>query len=149
MSGNGSLPADPDLADVVALALGGNGIKKIAERLGRNPEGLFRWISRDPARMDAYQQARAICADDWAMECVEIADECGLDEVQKATLRINTRFRLAGKIDPAGYGERQQLSGPGGGPLQIEATSARKWLEDRIAGVAARLGPPEGEANSK
>lgn len=43
-----------------------------------------------------------------------------------------------------GLSDRQELSGPAGGPIETKDVSARSILADRVASLAKRTGPNEG-----
>lgn len=66
---------------------------------------LWRWIQDDPKRAGEYQAALEAYSQDLALETVGIADGAGPEEVASAKLRVDTRFRLAGKVDRARWGD--------------------------------------------
>lgn len=74
--------------------------------------------------MEKYLRAREAQADVIFDECLDIADDSGADAVidkqtggikiegeviQRAKLRIDTRMRMAGKLKPKKYGDRQSI----------------------------------------
>lgn len=109
------------------------------------------WLIKHKEFADQYTRARAIQADLLFEECLEIADESHGDmtkdddgrevvnheAIQRARLRVDTRKWMAGKLRPKVYGDRVQteLSGPDGGPIQVEG-----------AGVSAMLASTKAKA---
>lgn len=83
---------------------------------------------------DKYLRARELQADTIFDECLEIADDDSLDvgfddegkpfvkgeNIQRAKLRVDTRMRMAGKLKPKKYGDRQvtEVTGADGGAIQ-------------------------------
>lgn len=71
---------------------------------------VSRWIEETPGLRAEYEIARKSWADRLAQETVRIADAVeGADEashVTAAKLRVETRLKLAGKLDRERYGER-------------------------------------------
>ena len=47
----------------------------LAKELGISNLSLYHWIKKDPDRQERFAQARAIAADQWAEECLDIADQ--------------------------------------------------------------------------
>jgi hypothetical protein len=48
-----------------------------------------------------------------------------LDQVERSKLQIDSRKWLLSKLAPQKYGDKQQLTGPDGGPIQIVSTIPR------------------------
>lgn len=92
---------------------------------------LYRY-EKDPAYSDVVKRARAL---------VERAYEERL---------WSNRGQVAGAIFALknyGWSDRMEVTGAGGGPIQVEETDViRKRFADRIAGVAARLSAGGGLA---
>lgn len=70
-----------------------------------------------------------------AAQCLDIADETAFDTIQtdngerantewiqRSKLRIETRLKLLAKWDPRRYGDKMQLTGDGGGPVETKST---------------------------
>lgn len=86
-----------------------------------------------------FARARDEGFDQIAASCLDIADDgtsdTYMDEdgnertntevIQRSKLRIETRLKLLAKWDPKRYGDKitQEHTGPGGGPVQIIASS--------------------------
>ena len=64
---------------------------------------LYHWIKKDPERQDRFKQARAIAADQWADECLDIADAADSISANADRLKIETRKWLAGVTNPDKY----------------------------------------------
>lgn len=61
---------------------------------------LYHWIKKDPDREERFKQARAIAADQWADECLDIADASDNTTAHADKLKIETRKWLAGITAP-------------------------------------------------
>ena len=101
---------------------------------------VFRWLAQHEEFRAMYGAARQAQADYLAEELLEIADDARNDwverrredgtivtvlngeHIQRSRVRIDTRKWLLAKLQPKKYGDVQQtqLTGPGGGPLQVE-----------------------------
>ena len=75
---------------------------------------LWGWIVADEGRYRQYMQALEAYVQDKALETVGIADGSG-----EAKLMVDTRFRLAGKVDRARWGEQVKVDA--GGLVLIDA----------------------------
>lgn len=97
---------------------------------------VARWIEETPALKAEYELARKSWADRLAQETLKIADDVeGADEashVSAAKLRVDTRLKLAGKLDRERYGERDQ------GNVRVEINLGN--LAQEIAALEQRLG---------
>ncbi len=108
---------------------------------------VFRWLGANENFRDQYTRAREIQADALFDDVLSIADdgrndwmeEHGKDDkgwilngenIRRAQIRIDARKWMAGKLRPKKYGEFKavELSGPDGGPVVIQATSADEQL---------------------
>lgn len=61
---------------------------------------LYNWIKQDPERQERFRQARALAADQWADECLDIADGADHVSANADRLKIETRKWLAGVTNP-------------------------------------------------
>lgn len=104
---------------------------------------VFRWLAdeRYASFRERYMRAREAQADAIFDEMLDIADDGSNDwmertrddgstyetlngeHIQRSKVRIETRKWMAGKLAPKKYGEKQslELSGPEGGPVQVQA----------------------------
>lgn len=118
-----------------------------------------RWLRQDEAFRTQYAQAREEQAEHFADEIAEIADDGSNDwmdrqlengrvvrtldheHVSRSKLRIDTRKWLMSKVAPKRYGDRTELTGPGGAPLIPEASPddvARRLAFMLASGAAAQ-----------
>lgn len=80
------------------------------------PPRFRAWVYRDPKRKQAYMVAKAIGAEAVEDELIRIADgldpngNATLDDVQRSTLKINTRKWLLGVWNRKRYGETKQVN---------------------------------------
>lgn len=101
---------DPTTMSVIAQRLtDGEALKDIAVAW-KIPYGrLAEWIIEDRDRSEQYNQALQIWTDALAQESVRIADDAGEADsqvgVQRDKLRIETRLKLASKLNRARYGD--------------------------------------------
>jgi hypothetical protein len=65
------------------------------------------WVMSDPERKHRYYEAKAIGAESVEDEMISIADGDGLEDVQRSTLRINTRKWLVGVWNRDRYAEKK------------------------------------------
>ena len=75
----------------------------LARELGISNLSLYHWIKKDPERQERFAQARAIAADQWAEECLDIADQTDNLNANADRLKIETRKWLAGVTNPDKY----------------------------------------------
>ena len=81
---------------------------------------VFRWLREHPEFQALYEIATDERADTLIDEIVDIADSCRVDadSIRKAKLRIHARVEQAQRMKPRKYGNKMQLTGDGGGPVQ-------------------------------
>ena len=72
----------------------------LARELRISNLSLYNWIKQDPERQDRFRQARALAADQWADECLDIADGADHVSANADRLKIETRKWLAGVTNP-------------------------------------------------
>lgn len=85
---------------------------------------VLRWLAKqEHAEFAAkYARAREAQADYLAEDMQDVADGAKPEDVQVARLRVLTMQWRASKLAPKRYGDKLDatLSGPNGGPLQVE-----------------------------
>ncbi len=105
---------------------------------------VFKWLSAHPEFVQQYSHAREAQADTLFDEILDIADDGSNDwmlrkrgdleawvengeALRRSQLRVDARKWMAGKLRPKKYGEKvtQEISGPDGRPIEIEAMSDR------------------------
>lgn len=115
---------NPATMDVIVQRLtDGEPLKAIARSWDVPYGKLAEWITEDRERVERYSAALRIWADSLAQECVAISDEQGEvvnengkvfdPDVARDKLRIDTRLKLAGKLDRARYGDQTELKHTG------------------------------------
>lgn len=131
-----------DLADIICAALAeGRSLRSICEH-EEMPclTTIFNWLRTKPDFLAQYARAKEESADALADEMLDIADDARNDwmersekegktgwelngeHIQRSRVRIDTRKWLASKLKPKKYGDKidATLSGPNGGPIQVE-----------------------------
>lgn len=74
------------------------------------PHRLLAWIHRDPERQRRYYEAQEVGAEVVASQMIDIADASdSIEDVQRSTLRINTRKWLLGVWNRKRFGETRQI----------------------------------------
>ena len=138
-----------ELADEICdLLAEGKSLRAICAVPGMPSVGtVCRWLGEDDKLREQYARARELQADALFDEVLHIADTQQIGEKRKVTndgkeetsfgdmiehrrLQIDARKWMAGKLRPKKYGEFKavELSGPDGGPVVIQATSADEQL---------------------
>lgn len=72
----------------------------LAKELKISNLSLYHWIKKDPERQERFAQARQIAADQWAEECLDIADQSDGVTANADRLRVDTRKWLAAVTNP-------------------------------------------------
>jgi hypothetical protein len=113
----------PALAHEICERLStGQSLASVCEGKGMpNVATVFRWLEKEASFRDLYTHARDNMAHAIFDECLMIADAAKGDmaedgtpnnvNVQRAKLRIDTRFRMAGKLNPKVYSDRMEQLG--------------------------------------
>lgn len=129
----------PELADAICERLAGGESMRSISRDDDMPAmaTLFKWLREIESFSEQYARAKEECADMYAEDVIEIADNATNDwmenndpdnpgfrlngeHIQRSRVRIDARKWIAGKLKPKKYGEKvsQEISGPGGGPIE-------------------------------
>jgi hypothetical protein len=119
--GRPSIYSEALASEICARLSNGQSLVSICE--GKGMPGVatvFRWLE-NPAFRESYTLARDNMAHAIFDECLMIADAAKGDmaedgtpnnvNVQRAKLRIDTRFRMAGKLNPKVYSDRMEQLG--------------------------------------
>lgn len=96
------------------------------------------WCERDPAWSERYARARRIGLDVMAEQAIAIADDASLDPAGRR-VAVDARKWFLSKLRPDKYGDRSglEISGPGGGAVQVEVSAAKQALAARLDQIAA------------
>ena len=100
----------------------GNSLRSICREM-ELPQSTVRYaLKADPEAFAQTARARELGCDALAEECLEISDNKELDPADRR-VRIETRLKLLGKWSQR-YGDKvdHTISGPDGGPLQVQQT---------------------------
>lgn len=134
----------PELAERVLAELRKHGSTlKAAKAVGIERETITRWCELFPDFEPHYARAKAEGIDALVEDTINIADEpppstdkgaVDTGAVAHAKLRIETRRWYAERLAARKYGvlQKTEISGPGGGPIEIDETA-------RASRVAALL----------
>jgi len=108
-SANKAIHAFGGEAAVIESVASGCTISALCKGLGIAVTTFDRWVDRGgEARRSAYAQARTRAAQSLAEQTIDIADAATVQEVQLAKLRSDNRWRMAAKLNPETYGDKQQ-----------------------------------------
>lgn len=130
-----------DLADEICERLAGGESMRSISKDDRMPamSTLFKWLREIEEFSQQYARAKEECADMYAEEIIEIADDGSNDwmekqdkdggvigwqlngeHVQRSRLRVDSRKWIASKLKPKKYGEKvtSEHTGPNGGPIE-------------------------------
>lgn len=106
---------------------------------------VCKWVEHNTHGIgERYARVRVLGYDQMAQQALEIADKASPDDANVARLRLDARKWFLSKVDPVRYGEKVQLTGDGGGPIEThELTDTER--NHRIAalleaGRASRTG---------
>jgi len=108
-------------------------------------QNVYNWLEAHPDFAASYARAREIGQDVIAEQTLHIANTPILGQTEKINadggveitkadmlghrkLQIETRLKLLAKWNPKKYGDRVELNGPNGGPIQIIAATADERL---------------------
>ncbi len=122
--------------EVCARLAEGQSMRKIAkDEHMPSVKTLFTWLGKHEEFLQQYEKAKAECADMYAEEIIEIADDSSNDyvdvqdengatgatrlnteHVQRSRLRIDSRKWVASKLKPKKYGDKiqQEITAPEG-----------------------------------
>ena len=83
-------------------------VMTLCDQLGVSTSAFHRWVERGgPERTALYTRAREAAAHTLAEQTISIADQADRDTVQVAKLRSDNRWRMAAKLNPDVYGDKQ------------------------------------------
>jgi transposase len=154
-------PSDysPKVAERVCVAIAeGYSLRQIAAREGwPDRSTILRWLNKHAEFRDQYARAREMQAEHFADEILEIADDGSNDwierkrqdgsieivldheHVQRSRLRVDARKWLLSKLMPKQYGDKVEVTGKDGGPLEHRIDTPQKetreeWLVRQAKG---------------
>lgn len=149
----------PDLATTICERIAaGESLRQMCETDAKMPhrDTVHAWLLEvgDPAKKafsDQYARARELQADTLFDQCLTIADDAKSDyrevdsdgdgpaiqvvdheHISRSRLRVDTRFKIAGKLAPKKYGDRVAVTGPDGGAVKHEDVTASAAKDQAI-----------------
>ncbi len=149
-----------ELADTICERIaGGESLRAICESASMpSTRTVYNWLA-DGERagfLRQYARAREAQADALFDQILAIADDgrndtqktddgkviVDHDHIQRSRLRVDARKWMAGKLAPKKYGDKVQMVGDGGGPIQSEDVTRpeRDELIERYEGVVKGSG---------
>jgi hypothetical protein len=104
------------------------GVAKACKALGLDRKTVWLYLAKHPEAQAAASQARQETAHSLFDECCEIADNAKREDWAIARLRIETRMRIAGKLNQRTYGDqpRSLTQTYVQGDVQIVATEEQR-----------------------
>ena len=125
------------LDDICAGIALGKSARAMCMEVGISQRVLWNWLATDEIFMQQYARAKERCADVYAEEIIEIADDSSGDIrvledgrevtdnefVQRSRLRVDARKWYASKLVPKKYGDRITNEHEGGDPDKPILTS--------------------------
>jgi hypothetical protein len=92
---------------------------------------LSRWREADKTIADAIREARRASAEAHADRAIDAVDDATSETATADKLRADMRRWTAARYRPEVYGDRvaAEVSGPNGGPVQIDAAATLRGLE--------------------
>lgn len=120
-----SRPSDytQELADEICSQLSdGKSLRAVCRQESMpSARTIFNWLRTKPEFMHQYAKAKEESADAMADDILDIADDKD-EDAQSRRVRIDARKWIASKLKPKKYGDKidATLSGPDGGPVQVE-----------------------------
>ena len=128
-----------ELADIICERIAnGQSLREICrDKDMPSKEGVRGWLIRHESFAAQYARAREAQADHFAEEILEISDDGSNDwmsrkqgddtvevvnheHISRSKLRVDARKWLMSKMAPKKYGDKVELGGPDGGPLQVQ-----------------------------
>jgi hypothetical protein len=97
------------LAVLCARVSEGEALADVCRAWGVPKGQVGKWLMEDKSRMQAYENALALWADNEAQACMAIADGASPEDVSVAKLQIDTRLKLASKWNAQRYGDNRKV----------------------------------------
>ena len=152
------------LADTICERIaGGESLRAICESASMpSTRTVYNWLA-DGERagfLHHYARAREMQADTLFDQILSIADDgsndtyetedgreiVNHDHIQRSRLRVDARKWMAAKLAPKKYGDKVQMVGDGGGPIQTETTMRTE--EERDALITRYAGAAKGNGHA-
>jgi hypothetical protein len=148
--------AEGSIEEFCAYICKGGHMARFCEERGLPYKTVSDWVYNNPARAAMYAHAREERAEVLADEIVAISDETCVETkyegeevklvldataVARNRLRVDARKWVASKLKPRKYGDKNttELTGAGGGPVQIAALSLNNLSSTELAQMETLL----------
>ena len=98
----------------------GESLRAICKTTGMpNKRTVMRWLEKSEEMQIQYSEAQRLRAECYFDEIIDIADS--RSDPQKTRVQIDARKWVLARMNPKKYGDKftQELTGEGGGPLQL------------------------------
>lgn len=134
----------PEIAEQILQEIaGGKDLIQVCSQPGMPSRwAVNRWLDSVPGFATQYARAREMLADLELHRLKEIAESCTEENVNSTRVKLNHfQWRLM-KIAPRTYGDKTQteVTGAGGGPVQLAAVDLRGLSDAELATMQALLG---------
>lgn len=116
-------------------------LEQACERLEIKPGLVRSWILKSEEYAWMYRQGRLMFAQALVDEAVRVADSSTIQTVQVDRLKVDTYLKVAAKMNPAEFGDRQIVDGRVEGSIEVrvvEEEGAKKTLDTRAVEVGIR-----------
>lgn len=127
--------ADGFLVEIVHEVITGRRLIEIAQAEGLLYSVLWNWLKDEPERLEKYREALKGYGDALIAETVGIADGSG-----DPKLKVDTRFRVAGKIDKKMWGDEKESGAAG-----ITVVVQRGLNAEMTPGGVLTIGPEQNK----
>lgn len=135
---------DPVIADEIIerMTLGENLTKICADPKMPGRVTVYGWMDGQPEFRTRYARAREALADFLVDQIERMADATTEENVNSMKVKISTAQWRAMKMAPRSYGDKTQteVTGAGGGPVQLAAVDLRGLSDAELATMQTLLG---------
>ena len=146
-------------AEILQRISAGENLRAICRDKKITNETVYEWKDKYPDFSERFARARELGADALALEALEIADtplkgeeveynskgkvikRKKSDMLGHRRLQVDTRLKLLAKWFPQKYGDKSsvELSGPGGGPVQLSDVERAAKIESILNAAKRRV----------
>lgn len=131
---------------ICAWVAAGGSLNAYSRRTGRKLETLYRWMRQDAGFQARYARACEDRADTLVDDMLEIADDaagenCSIEGVAAAKLRIEARKWIATKLRPSKWGDKQIIEQTGSVSIRIGIPAKPAQAVQMVEQVAPVLLP--------
>ena len=124
----------------------GHSIVRACTNAEINRTTVYSWLEHKPEFLTAFTRARQLQAHSLADDCLEIAERCTQQDANAARVHIETKWRMAGRMN-AIYNDKvvQELTGANGGPIatQVDTTQLAAMSIEQLRALSGREDEPK------